>query len=192
MNFIKKLFGIEDEKHELSCEDLYDTYFNELLSKYTFKNCTEHTADLGPITFWVANHPGSSFTTYIKGKNGNIKPKKESREKAYKLYMTEYMKVMCQEYDKIKEVESVKQKSPFESDIEHRVRQLERSVYEPLYEIGSTVYFSYPQGHDQFGNKQCKGTIIDLDSSRIHIPNYLVRSNGLDHTVHQSWINAWE
>lgn len=66
----------------------WDYILNGYLDKYNFTKCTDHTAMLGDIKVWVANHPYASFTPYECLSNlGKVSASRDTIDKAHKKYI---------------------------------------------------------------------------------------------------------
>lgn len=44
----------------------WDAYLRSLIGRYQFSEIKQHTAQLGPVTLWISNHPYASFTPELK------------------------------------------------------------------------------------------------------------------------------
>ena len=67
-----------------------DEFINHLLDNYEFTNITSHTATLGNIELWTANHPYSSMNLHGHGSTlDNYRPSRLTIKKAkHKLEQT--------------------------------------------------------------------------------------------------------
>lgn len=83
INLLRVLFTITCWVQTYPYSKEWDVLLNKLLKEYEFKNIDYHTADLGKVRIWIANHPYASFHPYINYTNYAIRPKRITMLKAY-------------------------------------------------------------------------------------------------------------
>jgi hypothetical protein len=70
-----------------SYSEKWDRELNILLDKYRFTDITRYTAKLGTQGIWIANHPYGSFRPYENFHRFDIRPKRSTILRAYKILM---------------------------------------------------------------------------------------------------------
>lgn len=61
--------------------EAWDKKLNALMDEHDFTEITEHTAQIGEVCVWVANHPYASFTPY--GNMPSVRPKRTTILRAW-------------------------------------------------------------------------------------------------------------
>jgi hypothetical protein len=75
---------------EYRYSEVWDTALNHFMETEKFKDIGEHTATIGGVVIWIANHPYASFSTYGKF---HVRPKRATILRARKKLMNDLIEV---------------------------------------------------------------------------------------------------